>query len=339
MPKKTKKNNPRYVVGIDLGGTKILAAVVDDKGQVLGRSKRKTRGKTDNATDPETVTDRVVTCVQDAVAAAGLKLGDIAAVGASAPGPVNVETGFVARMANLPGWEEGFAFGPELSKRLKLPVWVDNDVNLGTLGEVVYGAGRGMKDVIGIFVGTGIGGGIVLGGKLRRGVRWAAGEIGHMFVDISAVQRGGPVCGCGEPGHVEAIASRGAISRRLAAAIAAGEPTLLATEVKDESDLTSGAIRRAWEAGDELTRRVIAETQEVMGLLIASVVNLLDPEGIILGGGLVESLGDAYVEPVRRHAYAHFFLPDRAGEVKIMRAALGDDATILGAAVLARSGL
>ncbi|MCS7039163.1 MAG: ROK family protein, partial [Caldilineales bacterium] len=254
MPKKTKKNNPRYVVGIDLGGTKILAAVVDDKGQVLGRSKRKTRGKTDNATDPETVTDRVVTCVQDAVAAAGLKLGDIAAVGASAPGPVNVETGFVARMANLPGWEEGFAFGPELSKRLKLPVWVDNDVNLGTLGEVVYGAGRGMKDVIGIFVGTGIGGGIVLGGKLRRGVRWAAGEIGHMFVDISAIQRGGPVCGCGEPGHVEAIASRGAISRRLAAAIAAGEPTLLAAEVKDESELTSGAIRRAWEAGDELTR-------------------------------------------------------------------------------------
>lgn len=339
MPKKAKKNASPYVVGVDLGGTKILAAVVDDKGRILGRSKRKTRDKTSQATDPETVTARVVTCIQDAVADAGLKLGDIAAVGASAPGPVNAKTGFVARMANLPGWEKGFAFGPELSKRLGLPLWVDNDVNLGTLGEVVYGAGRGLKDVIGIFIGTGIGGGIVLDGRLRRGARWAAGEIGHMVMDITAFRQGEPRCGCGEPGHVEAIASRGAISRRLAAAIAAGEPTSLAAEVKDEADLTSGVIRRAWEAGDELTRRVIAETQEVMGLLIASVINLLDPEGVILGGGLVESLGDAYVEPVRRCAYAHSFLADRAEEVKILRAALGDDATVLGAAFLARSGL
>lgn len=327
-----KKENP--VIGVDLGGTKILAAVVDPNGQVLGQSKRKTLPKAEIITPP-LVADRIALTVQEALAAAGLERTQIKAVGASAPGPVNVSTGWVARAANLPGWEAGYDLGPELAKRLKLPVVVDNDVNLGTLGEAMYGAGRGIADVIGIFIGTGIGGGIVLDGKLRRGFRWSAGEIGHMFIDID-----GPICGCGMAGHVEAIASRGAISRRLAAAIAAGQETMLAPAGGEGADkevsLNSGDIRRALEAGDALTSQVIREAQEVLGLLVASVVNLLDPQAVILGGGLVESLGDSFVEPVRSHAYDHFFLADPEHSVQIMQASLGDLATVMGAAVLAR---
>ncbi len=329
-----RRENP--VIGVDLGGTKILAAVVDGNGQVLGQSKRKTIPKGEIVTPP-LVADRIALTVTEALAAAGLERTQVKAVGASAPGPVNVSTGWVARAANLPGWEAGYDLGPELSKRLKLPVVVDNDVNLGTLGEAMYGAGQGIADVLGIFVGTGIGGGIVMDGKLRRGFRWSAGEIGHMFVDV-----GGPICGCGMAGHAEAIASRGAISRRLAAAIAAGQETLLApagSEVTEkEIALTSGDIRRALEAGDALTNQVVREAQEVLGLLIASVVNLLDPQAVILGGGLVQSLGESFVEPVRAYAYDHFFLPDPEHRVQIMQASLGDLATVMGAAVLARMG-
>lgn len=330
-----RKENP--VIGVDLGGTKILAAVVDPNGQVLGQSKRKTLPKGDEVITPPLIADRIALTVQEALAAAGLDRTQIKAIGASAPGPVNVSTGWVARAANLPGWEAGFGLGPELSKRLKLPVVVDNDVNLGTLGEAIYGAGRGIADVIGIFVGTGIGGGILLDGKLRRGFRWSAGEIGHMFVDI-----GGPLCGCGMAGHAEAIASRGAISRRLAEAIASSQETMLAPVAgageAAEISLTSGDIRRALEAGDPLTIQVLHEAQEVLGLLIASVVNLLDPQAIILGGGLVESLGESFVEPVRSLAYDHFFLADPEHRVQIMQASLGDLATVMGAAVLARTG-
>lgn len=329
----TRKIKP--VIGVDLGGTKILAAVVDADGKVLGQSKRKTLSGKAEVANPPLIADRIALTVQEALAAAGLERDQIKAVGASAPGPVNVDTGWVARAANLPGWEAGYGLGPELSKRLKLPVVVDNDVNLGTLGEAVYGAGRGIADVIGIFVGTGIGGGIILEGKLRRGFRWSAGEIGHMFVDI-----GGPVCGCGMAGHVEAIASRGAISRRLAAAIAAGRETTLAPAGEatgKEISLTSGDIRRALDAGDALTGEVMREAQEVLGLLIASVVNLLDPQAVILGGGLVESLGEGFVEPVRSYAYRHFFLADPEHRVQIMQASLGDLATVMGAAELART--
>lgn len=328
-----KRKQPNYVVGVDLGGTKILAAVVDAKGRVVGRSKRKTLPKNITMADPPLIADRIAITVQEALSASGVSRAKIQAVGASAPGPVDVNTGWVARAANLPGWENGYDLGPELSKRLQLPVMVDNDVNLGTLGEAVYGAGRGVADLIGIFIGTGIGGGIILDGKLRRGFRWSAGEIGHMVIDV-----GGPVCGCGLPGHVEALASRGAFSRRLAEAMAAGEHSLLAARGAGKaSAIASGDIRAALDAGDALTLRILGEVQEVLGLLIASVVNLLDPEAIVLGGGLTQSLGQSFVQAVSEAAYANFFLTDPEGRVKIVEAALGDDATVLGASVLART--
>ena len=319
-----------YVVGVDLGGTKILAAVVDPQGNIVGRSKRKTLPSSATNPDPPLVADRIAVAVQEAVAAANLSMASVKGVGASAPGPVKVDTGWVHKAANLPGWDNGYDLGPELSKRLQLPVVVDNDVNLGTLGEAVYGAGQGYADLIGIFVGTGIGGGVIFGGRLRRGFRWGAGEIGHMTVAI-----GGPLCGCGERGHVEAFASRGAISRRLAEAIAAGEATALT--VKQGGVIASGEIRRAIDAGDPLTQRVLADAEETLGIFIASLVNLLDPQCVVLGGGLVEGLGQPYVTAVAKHAFAHFFLRDDMDKVKIVQAGLGDDATVLGASVLARN--
>ncbi|NOX61842.1 MAG: ROK family protein [Chloroflexi bacterium] len=317
-----------HVIGVDLGGTKILAACVDESGTIIARRKRKTLPKKKPLTGPDAVLERIVRTVWEVVEKANLSPGRVQTVAVAAPGVVNVEQGRVLRAPNLPGWEHGYDLGPKLEKRLGLPVLVENDVNLGTLGEVTYGAAKGYADVIGIFVGTGIGGGVVLGGKLRRGFRGAAGEVGHMSVAMH-----GPRCGCGRPGHAEALASRGAISRRLWEGVQSGESIISPAEMGPR--ITSSDIRRALEAGDPFTQRLIAEAQEVLAALIGSVVNLLDPECIVMGGGLVESLGETFLEPIRRMAYADFLMQEAADQVRILAAALGDDAVALGAAALA----
>ena len=321
---------PDYVVGIDLGGTKILTGVIDAAGQILSRSSLPTLSV--GPTTP--VIDRLIQSVYDAVKQAGLSLNEVAAIGCSAPGPVNVQTGRVLSAPNISGWQRGYNLGPELQQRLRRPVFVDNDVNLGTLGEAVYGAGQGISDLVGIFVGTGIGGGVILDGKLRRGRRWLAGEVGHL-----TVERNGPVCVCGLKGHADVFAAGGPINRRLAQALQAGEAPILQKLVcqPELTPIPGEAILLALQAGDEATRRIIADAQEVLGLLIASVVNLLDPDCIVLGGGVVESLGHPFLQAVRETAYACIFQYNSADPIKIVPAALGRDAVLLGCAVLAQT--
>lgn len=320
-----------FVAGVDLGGTKILAAIVDAAGNIHGRSKMASVPKEAAHPDPHLIADRIAAAVQQAAGAAGLDLADLAAVGASAPGPVNVHSGEVLGAVNLPNWDKPFPLGPELSTRLNgLPVVVDNDVNLGVWGEAMYGAGRGLRDVVGIFIGTGIGGGVILGGQLRRGVRWSAGEIGHMSMHCQGMQA-----------DIEAFASRGAISRQMYRALKKGKTPIIAALLREraqagkDAHIASGVIKKALAAGDPATVRAVAQSQQIVALLIASIVNLLDPECIILGGGLVESLGDQYVAPVRGQAYANFFLQQDVERVQIVTAALGDDAVVLGAAAMA----
>jgi glucokinase len=305
--------NKKYVVGIDLGGTKILAAVMDEQGHILGRSKRKTTSGKAKKPRPSHVTERMAKTVREAIDNAEISSGDVLAVGASAPGPVDINRGRVFGAVNIPGWNKPYDLGPNLAQLLGLPVVVDNDVTLGTLGEATYGAAKGIADVIGIFVGTGIGGGVILDGKLRHGFRWGAGEIGHMFMSCK-----------GQSADVEAFASRGAISRRLRKAVDRGEAPLLTEILKKRGDsrITSGVIRQALAAGDPTALQAVADAQEVLGLLIASVTNLLDPEAVVMGGGLVESLRESFLEPVRESAYANFFLQHDARLVQIVPAAL-----------------
>ena len=168
---KNQEDRP-YVVGMDLGGTKILAAVVDAEGNVVGEAKKKTRAKK----GPDKVIERMARTAKKAVKQAGVSWDEVWAVGVGAPGPIDPEAGIVYTPPNLPGWEQ-VALGPRLSEQLGVPVCVENDVNLGTLGEYTFGAGRGTRDMVGVFVGTGIGGGLILDGKLRAGVRGSAGEV------------------------------------------------------------------------------------------------------------------------------------------------------------------
>jgi glucokinase len=330
MGKKTDKSpqqSAAFRLGIDMGGTKILAAVVDDAGKILAEAKQRTMP----ALGPDGVIQRIVMTAQEAVAAAGLDMADVAAMGIGAPGPVNAETGVVHEAPNLQDWQD-VPLAAQVRQALGRPVFVDNDVNIGTLGEYELGAGQGAQHMIGVFVGTGVGGGLIVDGRLHRGFRHAAGEIGHMVL-----VPGGPLCGCGRRGCLEAVASRTAIEREVRAGIEQGrghEVRQLLSRAK-RGRLTSGVIADALKAGDELMVEVIAQTQYYLGLLSANIVNFFDPEMIVFGGGVVEALGDSYLAPIRETARSHFLQQRDADRVQIVPAVLGDYAGVLGAAILA----
>ena len=248
-----------------------------------------------------------------------------------APGPIEPTQGVVHNPPNLPGWVD-VPLAPLLSKELGVPVWLENDVNMGTLGEYAMGAGQGTQDMVGIFVGTGVGGGIILGGKLHGGAHHAAAEVGHMIVLAD-----GPVCGCGKRGCLEALASRKAIERDIRLGIAAGRESIIPSLVQsDSARLTSGLLHKAFRRGDPLVTEVIERAQWYLGLHAATIANLIEHEMIVFGGGVVEAFGEAFLAPIRTTAQQYFMLPDGAEKVRIVAATLGDHSAVLGAAVLAR---
>jgi glucokinase len=215
---------------------------------------------------------------------------------------------------------------------LQSPVYLENDVNLGTLGEHALGAGRGTRDMVGVFVGTGVGGGLILDGKLHSGYRHAAAEVGHMIVLAD-----GPVCGCGKRGCLEAVASRTAIERDIRLGMAAGRGSLVSRLTEgDTRRLTSGVLAKALRKGDPLVVEVMGRAQYYLGLLTASIVNLIDPEMVVFGGGVVEALGTKFLRTIRVTARQHFIQQAGADQVRIVAAELGDYAAVLGAAVLVR---
>ena len=321
--------NDDYVVGVDMGGTKILAAVINAKGEIVQQAKRATKPKK----GPEEVIERITRCIREAIDGAELKPSQIRAIGIGSPGPLDPETGVIIFAPNL-GWSN-VPLKAKLEANLSIPTFVDNDVNVGTLGEYAFGAGRGVKNLVGIFVGTGIGGGIILDGKLFHGVNKTAGEVGHMIVEVK-----GPRCGCGNFGCLEAVASRTAITRDLQKAILKKGKKSKLTELNGGNlDLIrSKAIARAVKHGDKPTIKVMQRAAKYLGISVASIVHFLNPEMVVLGGGVVEAMGDSLLDPIR-HAAAEYALPTTMDGVQIIAATLGDNAGVIGASVLARERL
>jgi glucokinase len=313
------------VVGIDLGGTKILAAVVGAANQILGRAKVPSPAQEGAAA----ILRAMIACVAAALADARLQRRDLAAAGVGSPGPLDPETGVILYSANMN--VRNFALGPDLAKELKCPVLVNNDVRVGGYGEFRLGAGRGYHDLIAAFVGTGIGGCVIQGGQVVTGATGNAGELGHIIL-----KAGGPKCGCGQRGCLEALASRTAIERRVARAVGKGASTILAPKLARKSGrLKSGELAEAIAAGDAVTIQAVNRAAYYLGLGLGSLINVFGPQIVIVGGGVAEALGDAWVDRVRASARKQT-LVDPEGKIRIERAALGDDAGILGASLLAR---
>lgn len=316
-------------VGLDVGGTSMLAAVTNAKGKILGEEKTRTRAEE----GASSVLDRMVAAIEAALSDAGAKVGQVRAVGLGMPGPLNPKTGVIYHAPNLgPTWNNT-PVAQYLSEHLGCPVYLDNDVNVGAVGEHELGAGRGSKSLVAIFVGTGIGGGIILKNRLYRGTRLTAGEVGHMVILAD-----GPLCGCGKRGCAEAVASRTAIEREVRAGIARGRKSVVPEimEASGRTTISSSVIFKALERGDALMHEVIAKAEYYMGLLVASVVNLLDPQVVVLGGGVVERLGSSYLEPVRETAEQYYLNQQDKDRVHVVESELKDYAGVLGAAMLAR---
>lgn len=314
----------KQTIGVDLGGTKIFAALITRKGKLLAETKQPT-GAQDG---PTKVIERIAESVETVLQVADVSGSNVQAIGIGAPGPLNPETGIILDAPNLPGWQN-VPLADILRERTGLPTYIENDVNAGTYGEFRLGAGRGKKDVVGIFVGTGIGGGLIVNGKLRSGYRHVAAELGHVVLMVD-----GPYCGCGKRGCLEALASRTAIERDIDAAIAAGRKSLFSELLAEKGRMTSSVLASAYTQGDALAIEIMQKVQYYLGVYVGSVVNFFDPEVIILGGGVIEAMGESYLAPIRDVARQYFIAKQDAGKIEIVSAKLGDYAGVLGAAML-----
>ncbi|MDB6026742.1 MAG: hypothetical protein JWM68_2965 [Verrucomicrobiales bacterium] len=314
-----------YLIGVDLGGTKILAGVFDKNLKCLGRTKMSTKAER----GVSSVIERVGHCVRDVVDECDLKLDQVRAVGIGAPGAVNRVTGHVIFAPNLK-WQN-VPLKKELEKDLGVPVFLENDCNGCTLGVYETELKGKPRNVIGIFVGTGIGGGIIVNGEMFRGFNHTAGEIGHMVLQID-----GPKCGCGNKGCLEALASRTAIFKRIESAVKAGQKTVL-TEMlgEDLKDLRSGDLRKAIRKGDKFVDKVIEDAAEYIGIAIGNLINIFNPEIVVLGGGVIDALEDEMM-PIIIEVAHDFAMSGTADGIEIVASKVGDDAGILGGAVLAR---
>ena len=316
------------VVGFDLGGTKMLAAAFGKSFEILTTNRKKTKVTTGG----DSVYERIVACIRDLLAAPEVEGRKLAGIGVGSPGPLDPKTGVILDTPNL-HWEN-FPLGQNLTDEFGVPVAVDNDVNMGTYGECHFGAGKGLKNVIGLFPGTGIGGGLVLDGKLFRGTTGNAGELGHLILEID-----GPLCGCGRRGCLEALASRVAIAREVAVLAFRGDaPNLLKLGGTDLNNMRSGTIAKAIAAGDTLVEDAVKRAARYIGIALGNYVNIFSPEAFILGGGLVEKMEDLFIKESTKAMKEHCF-PFLAKPVKVLPAKLGDNAAIMGAAMLIKEKL
>lgn len=309
------------LIAVDLGGTSIRTARFDAGGPPpLSQAKIATLA----SQGPDAVIERMVQAIEKVLPSERTSMR----IGVGAPGPLDPRTGIILEAPNLPGWTN-VPLRDILQGRLNCPVAVGNDANLAALGEWRYGAGRGSRDLLYLTISTGIGGGVIIDGRLLIGTRGLAAELGHMTVDPD-----GPMCGCGQRGHLEAVASGPAIARRARQLIEEGRVSVLSGPLAAGRELTAETVGEAAKSGDSLAREVLAEAGEAIGRHLAGLAHAFNPEVIVLGGG-VTHVGPLLFEPVDRALRAHILHPAYLEGLRLVPAGLGDEAGLIGAMVLA----
>ncbi len=311
----------KYSIGIDLGGTKILAGLVEKQsGKVISEVKNKTKKEKGN----KKIGDKILETLDELLNSSPVSKSDIASIGLGLAGQVDREKGILINGANLEC--KDFHVKELIEQKYNIPVFCGNDVEVAALGELIYGAGRGFKDIVCIFVGTGIGSSIIKNGKIHYGASGSAGEIGHIIVDLN-----GRSCSCGGNGCLEAYASRSAIESRILGAVKKGRKSII-TEFTNAGSISSKHIKKSLDARDEVVTQYVNEAIEYLSGGIASVMNFYNPELIILGGGLIQSIDEIYLSTIKKaRAKA---LPVPSGITKFKKAELEDYSGVIGAAML-----
>jgi len=315
----------RLYAAIDLGGTKILVVVASPTGEVVASE----RIPTEAEGGPSAVIERMVDALRTAVEEAGVPLEQLAGIGISAPGPIDLDAGVVTSPPNLPGWRD-VPLAAILREELGVPVALENDANCAAVGEHRFGAGRGYRHLIYITWSTGIGGGIIIDGRLYAGASGAAGEVGHV-----AVAADGPVCGAGHPGCLEAVAAGSGIAARAAEMIAAGLLPRTAALAAEAPPLSAEEVYQAGTEGEAAAAALIERAGRYFGMGLANLINIFNPQAVVIGGGLT-NIGEAIMGPAIETARARSFAQSFA-DVAIVASELGDRAAALGAIEVARS--
>ena len=313
---------PNYAIGIDLGGTKILTGLVNKaNGEVLYSIKQKT-GK---AKDAETIVEKLKLSIKELLETSHFDIAQIDSIGIGAPGQVNREKGILFSAPNLNC--ENLNIKAIMEREFFIPTHLGNDVEIATLGEMKFGAGRGFNNFVCVFVGTGVGSGIAENGKVRHGATGTSGEIGHIIVDA-----GGRPCGCGGNGCLEAYASRTAIEARILGALKKGRPSVITEFMQDDKPISSKILKKALEHKDELVTQALFEASDYLSNGLATVINFYNPELIILGGGLIDAIDEFYERTITKaRAKA---LPIPAEKIQFKKAQLGDFSGVVGACFL-----
>lgn len=313
--------DPKCVLAVDLGGTKIIAATVKPGGELISRHYCLTLAWE----GPEAVIERLLSSMGKVMAKAGLKNSELGGVGVAAAGIIDSDRGIVTTSPNLPGWQD-VPIRDIIAERFGVSTYVINDASAAALGECCFGVGRGMRNLIYLTVSTGIGGGIIIDGKLYLGADGCAGELGHMIIEPD-----GPRCACGNFGCLEALASGSAMAREALRRLCQDEPSSITelTQGKLES-ITAEVIAAAARQGDKLAREVITTAAGYLGIGLVNLVNIFNPQVIAIGGG-VSKMGSMLLQPARRVVKERAFkLPSQTA--RIVRARLGSNAEMIGAA-------
>ncbi len=309
------------VVTVDVGGSKIALGIVSRDYRVLVRDDHPTLAEEGVGS----VINRIISAVKQLVASCGMTMSQLCGISLAAAGAIYSQRGIITLSPNLPGWRD-IPLGSIIKERLGIKTWLLNDANAAALGEHQFGAGRGVGNLIYLTIGTGIGGAIIIDGKLYTGACGSAGEIGHMTIEVN-----GPRCDCGNFGCLETLASGRAIAREAKNRISAGGKSALTEAVAGKiEDITAEVVATVAQQGDALANAVIKDVANYLGVGMVNLVNIFNPEVIIVGGG-VASVGDLLLEPARQVVMERAFSVS-AGAVRIVTAELGNDAGLLGAA-------
>ena len=307
-----------YNICLDVGGTKVLGAIFNEKDEIIYRLKKRSKSGGEGAADVEKV---IIDVVEEMIRESGIDRKKLNAIASCAPGVIDQDTGVVLFTPNLP-WRN-YDLAGAMRKQFGVPFFVGNDVNLGVLGEYKFGAARGYKNVVGFFVGTGMGGGLILNGTLFTGNQFKAAEYGHMILDPE-----GPLCNCGQRGCLEAFSSKQGMSAYIRQQVSRGRETMMAEAVKD-GVFRSKKLKKALEAGDAVAVEAVDRACQYLAVATGNLINTLSPDLVLYGGGVIEAVGDIFLEKVLKEVDRYCMTAIRP-TVDIKIAELGDDSILYG---------
>ncbi len=308
-----------YNLCLDIGGTKVLGVVFNSKKEIVYRLKKKTKAGGDSS---ENVEEVIISVVKELISSSGIKKGDIHAIAAGAPGVINQETGVVLFSPNLP-WRN-YNIRKPIEEEFGCPFYIGNDVNVGVLGEYKYGAAKGYKNVVGLFVGTGMGGGLILDGDLFTGNKFKAAEYGHMILDPE-----GPLCNCGQRGCLEAFSSKQGMSSYIRQQVSRGRKSVMADAVQN-GVFKSKVLKNALAEGDAVACEAVDRACHYLAIASGNLVNTFSPDVVVYGGGVIEAVGDIFMEKILAEV-DRYCMPSIRETVEFKKAALGDDSILYGA--------